>query len=77
MGGSSGTDCIIRKPKGKYQSQNLDIDGKLTLKRILKQDRSVEWIHFAQNRNILAISYVQGCETSGSIKWKKRDLLTN
>ena len=36
----------------------------------------MEWIYFAQNRNILASSNVKGCETSGSIKRKKMDLLT-
>jgi len=59
------------------QWQNLDIDGKLKLKPTLKQDRGVELVPFAHIKNILANSCVQDCETSGSIKWKKRDLLTN
>jgi len=56
---------LLENLKERDQAQNLNIDWKLTLKRTLKQDRGVKWIHFAQNRNILASSYLQGCETLG------------
>lgn len=62
---------LLENLEERDQSENLDIDGKLTLKRTLKQDTGVECINFAQNRNIVTSSYVQGCETLGSIKWNK------
>jgi len=36
-------NVLLENLKERDQSQNLDIDGKLTLKRTLKQDTVVEW----------------------------------
>ena len=68
---------LLENLKERDQSQNLDIDGKLKLKRTLKQDRGVEWIHFAQSRNILASLTYMVVKLRVQLNGEKRDLLTN